>query len=146
MRPRRPYLVHRSRGRNHATSSGQLNIQRTTALFLCTCQAQAAPSGSHACDSWSVLPPSQAGAASMHRVGCYMASSTLTGKPVSTIFLRLMRSGSLLRSVPAVSKASALAVVNLTNTIGESDLANECFRYSITPNTASVALLPGPYL
>lgn len=63
MRPRRPYLVHRSRGRNHSTSSGVLNIQRTTALFLCT----------------------------------------LTGKPVSTIFFRLMRSGSLLRSVPTAA-------------------------------------------
>ena len=61
MRPLRPYFVHKSRGRNHSTSSGQLNIHRTTAFVLCT----------------------------------------FTGKPVSTIFFRLMRSGSLLFSVPA---------------------------------------------
>ena len=34
MRPRRPCLVHNSSGRNHLTSSGLWNIQRTTAFFL----------------------------------------------------------------------------------------------------------------
>ena len=36
MRPRRPYFVNRSRGRNQRTSSGLWNIQRMTALYLCT--------------------------------------------------------------------------------------------------------------
>ena len=36
IRPRRPYLVKRSRGRNQRTSSGLWNIHRTTAFILCT--------------------------------------------------------------------------------------------------------------